>query len=358
MSRMLAGLCATTVLTTSAAAEPGRLLAVSPSANPPEGARAWRIRYETVDHLGRQTQSTGIVFAPRAPAKARPVVAWNHGTIGIVESCSPSRDPKISAQIPALDAMLARGWVVVATDYPGLGTKGPHGYLVGRAAAAAVLDGLRAARQLPGAAAGRSIALWGHSQGGHASLWAGLRAGDYAPDFRLRSVVAASPPTDLAEVLDRLDPTAKGILTGYVLQSWSMTYGLPLTQVTDARTAGIIGRATRGCLGGKTGLDQLVRIVALKGRLANLNLRAQPRWSALLQQNSVAAAPPAPLLLVSSDADKIVNDAVTRAFARRAEASGARVTLLPLPGRDHAVTAEESAQEAVAFIARHFGSAD
>jgi hypothetical protein len=32
--------------------------------------------------------------------------------------------------------MLQRGYVVTATDYPGLGTAGPHPYLVGSAKAA------------------------------------------------------------------------------------------------------------------------------------------------------------------------------------------------------------------------------
>ena len=37
--------------------------------------------------------------------------------------------------MPELARLLARGWVVVATDYPGLGTPGPHPYLVGQSEA-------------------------------------------------------------------------------------------------------------------------------------------------------------------------------------------------------------------------------
>ena len=67
--------------------------------------------------------------------------------------------------------MLAHGYVVVATDYEGLGVPGVHPYLVGISEAHAVLDSVRAARELPAAQATHRFAVWGHSQGGHAALF-------------------------------------------------------------------------------------------------------------------------------------------------------------------------------------------
>ena len=49
--------------------------------------------------------------------------------------------------------MVDRGYVVAATDYPGLGTPGPHPYLVGVSEARAVVDSVRAARTMPQAGA-------------------------------------------------------------------------------------------------------------------------------------------------------------------------------------------------------------
>ena len=66
--------------------------------------------------------------------------------------------------------MLDRGYVVAATDYPGLGTPEVHPYLVGTSEARAVLDSVRAARAIPEAAAGARFAVWGRSQGGQAAL--------------------------------------------------------------------------------------------------------------------------------------------------------------------------------------------
>lgn len=60
--------------------------------------------------------------------------------------------------------MLARGYVVTATDYPGLGMPRPHPYLVGISEGRAVLDSVRAARALPEARASGNFAVWGHSQ--------------------------------------------------------------------------------------------------------------------------------------------------------------------------------------------------
>lgn len=116
------------------------------------------------------------------PASGRDVVAWAHGTTGIAQSCAPSLVKKALSDIPSLANMLAHGWMVVASDYPGLGTTGPHAYLVGGEAANAVLDSVHAARNLRAPAAGSRFAVWGHSQGGHAALFTGQQTRRYAPE--------------------------------------------------------------------------------------------------------------------------------------------------------------------------------
>ncbi len=93
--------------------------------------------------------------------------------------------------------MVDRGYVVAATDYPGLGTPQTHPYLVGVSEARAVLDSVRAARALTGAQ--NRFAVWGHSQGGQAALFTGLIAKSYAPDLDLVGVAAAAPATDLGD---------------------------------------------------------------------------------------------------------------------------------------------------------------
>lgn len=346
---------------TAVSAAPGQLLSATPLAAP-AGAHGWRIRYETRDEFGRATPSTGMVFAPvNRPGSVptpRDIVAWQHGTVGIVPSCSPSAARDRLTSIPQLDTMLAHGWVVVATDYPGLGTPGPHTYLGGRAAAYAVLDGLTAARGISETRAGNRYALWGHSQGAHASLWAGQQRAA-APGLMLTSVVAASPPTQLAQNIAGLGALQRGILTAFVLESWSRSYGAPLDTVVDRRTAGIIGRATTGCIGQtKTGGDQLVRVAVLSQRLGRLDLTRNGRWAALLERNTPGVAwSGIPLMIVSADQDPVVADSVTQAYVERVRAAGHTVSFVPLRSKDHATTAHETGDQAVAFIARGFDAA-
>src|SRR5690606_16853591 len=126
-----------------------------------------------------------------------PVIAVGHGTTGVVPRCAPSlaAEPFADGASAALERLVRDGWVGVMSDYVGLGTAGPHAYLVGPDAAHHVLDAVRAARELDGTALADDVVVWGHSQGGHAALWTGLLAPTYAPDVALRGVAAFAPAT-------------------------------------------------------------------------------------------------------------------------------------------------------------------
>ncbi len=73
----------------------------------------------------RARSSSPRAIGPTAPA---PVIAWAHGTTGIARDCAPSvfPNPFEAGSFYALDDVIANGWVLVATDYVGLGTPGPH----------------------------------------------------------------------------------------------------------------------------------------------------------------------------------------------------------------------------------------
>jgi alpha-beta hydrolase superfamily lysophospholipase len=339
-----------------AIAAPGRLISARPVAQTEGDVRVWRIEYETRDWLGRPTRSTGVVAAPSIGSAAhRPVVAWAHGTVGIVEKCAPSRGPDPLASIPQAREMVRRGWVVVASDYPGLGSPGPHAYLVADAAAPAVLDSVRAARAIPDARAGTRFALWGHSQGGHAVLAAAQRHGAYAPELQLAGVVAVSPPTDLAANMKTVSRLARGVFAAFFARSWSAVYGVPLSSVANKTTRGVIHRATSSCVDGRTGLDQLVRVIRLRFRLGNFDFRGTQPWSELIAKNSIAATDSTvPLMIVSAANDNVVSDKVTRRFAANVCSRGARLTFLDMPRGDHARTAIDTGPQAVSWIGERF----
>lgn len=341
--------------TTAAVAAPGKLLEAVATDGAPAGAKAWRIRYETTDVDGDPTQSTGVLIAPDGPSpvQGRDIVAWAHGTVGIDAACTPIRTLD---QIPGLADMLARGWVVVASDYPGLGTRGPHAYLAGDATAAAVLDSVRAATALSAAGASRSFAVWGHSQGGHAALFTAQRVRAYAPDLQLKGVVAVSPPTDLVANMQHADATVRGLLTAFTARSWSKVYGADLSTIANKTTQGVIDRATNGCEGDPFSTAALVRLVRLRARLGSLDLSRRAPWDGLMARNSITALPAgtAPLLLVQSDADGLIATPVTQAFFEQSCKRGAIAGYLRLPDTGHATTAIVSANQAIAWIAARF----
>jgi Secretory lipase len=158
------------------AGAPGTIIRTQPMRGAPGGAAAYRVLYRSIGLHDEPIAVSGVVVIPAGPAPAggRPIVAWAHPTTGVVPRCAPSRAEVVFKQMQGLHDMVERGYVVAATDYPGLGTPGPHPYLVGVSEGRAVLDAVRAARDLPGAGAGHRFAVWGHSQGGHAVLYSGI----------------------------------------------------------------------------------------------------------------------------------------------------------------------------------------
>lgn len=152
----------------------GQLISADPVVDTPGGMQAWRVAYWTANSRGQPVRATGMVVAPREaiPPRPRDVLAWTHGSWGVATRCAPSLSPKFWTVSPGLEGA-RRGYVVVAPDYPGLGGEGIHPFLAGEDTGRSVLDAVRAAREIPGAAAGSRFAVWGESQGGHASLWTG-----------------------------------------------------------------------------------------------------------------------------------------------------------------------------------------
>ena len=85
------------------------------------------------------------------------------------------------------------------TDYEGLGTPGPHPYLLGLSEARGILDMVRAARALhPELAV--TYAIVGHSQGGQAALFAAHHQ-DWTAELDLRGVAAIAPASSLRTLL-------------------------------------------------------------------------------------------------------------------------------------------------------------
>ena len=202
----LAGPIAVAPTPNASAAGTGTVLSRSavPAVNLPSGAvRAVKVLYTTRDQNGRPARSTGVVYYPRgaAPAGGWKVLSWAHGTSGISAKCAPSitSGKRQDEMQPNIAGALARGYVVTATDYIGLGGGGVAEYLGGRSAAYNVIDMIRAARNIDPTIGKRWVSL-GHSQGGHAALWAARTAPRYAPELPMLGTVALAPASQIPEI--------------------------------------------------------------------------------------------------------------------------------------------------------------
>ena len=231
------------------AGQPGTLIRQERMGGAPQGASAYRVLYRSTGLKGEPIAVSGVVVVPDGPppAQGRPIVAWAHPTTGIVPHCAPSLAFFVFQQMQGLRDMVARGYIVTATDYPGLGTAGPHPYLVGQSEGRAVLDSVRAARNLAAMSASNRFAVWGHSQGGQAALYAGQLAKDYAPELNLVGVAAAAPATDLGALMrdDLPTPGGKNLLA-MTLWSWARVYDAPIDQVVSASALPTVNQLSEG----------------------------------------------------------------------------------------------------------------
>lgn len=171
------------------------------------GASNRLVLYRSTGITGKAVAVSGTVSVPRgrAPKGGWPVITWGHGTTGVADACAPSRDSAsspahdlIDYAYPLLQRWLKAGYAIVRTDYEGLGTPGDHPFLIGRSEGYGMLDAVRAARELD-KRLGRRVIIAGHSQGGHAALWAASLAGRWTPELKVRGTLALAPASHIGE---------------------------------------------------------------------------------------------------------------------------------------------------------------
>jgi acetyl esterase/lipase len=339
---------------------PGTLIRSEPMMFAPAGAQAYRVLYRSTGLRGEPIAVSGVIIVPPGPAPAggRPIVAWAHPTTGVVPHCAPSLAIFVFQQMAGLRQLIERGVVVAATDYPGLGTAGPHPYLVGDSEARSVIDSVRAARQLPGVGDGTTFAVWGHSQGGQASLYTGLIARSYAPELSLVGVAAAAPATSLVTLMGDDFKTSGGKnLTAMTLWSWSRVFGAPIEKVVLPEAMPTVDQLAGECI--ESIFDILARRRTEKPLeehfLSVANIAHVEPWRSLALRNSPGPlSPQIPLFLSQGTTDDLVRPEVTRAYMQRQCRAGGKVTMMWVPGVGHGFVARDSADAAVAWMMDRF----
>jgi alpha-beta hydrolase superfamily lysophospholipase len=325
------------------------------------GAVAWRVLYRSTDPAGDPIAVSGVIITPAPDGQAAPasrrVVAWAHPTTGVARGCAPSLSNDPAAAMFGAAEAIANGWVWAATDYPGLGTPGPHPYLIGRSEAHAVLDAARAAAIVEPSASS-TVAVWGHSQGGQAALWSGIVAAQYAPDLDLVGVAAAAPAIELAALVrDDVDTLGGRLLLSMGLVAWSEVFADAKLDVALTPAARPGARAiARRCIETNAQAVAVLPTVAVQRAVPFLAIdpvTTEP-WASILADNSPTAPIGVPMLVVQGLDDPIVSPSSTRRALQRRCDAGETVQMVALATVGHVTAAEVSAPSAMDWVGDRF----
>jgi pimeloyl-ACP methyl ester carboxylesterase len=335
-------------------AAPGTLIRSEPFAgySLPKGASAVRILYHSRALSGEDIAASGVVLIPAGtpPADGWPVIAWAHGTSGVARMCAPSLMQDVEYGDEGLMPMVAAGFAVVATDYAGLGTPGPHQYDNKIPQANDVVFSVPAAHAAVPALGKKWVAI-GHSQGGVA-VWgvAELEVSRNDPDYAGAISVAGDMNYEAYQSHDAetFDPvtdlywpfTAFGIKASY-----------PTFDIKRMLTPPVLARykdvTTKGCwYYAYAALKEIGKQRAVK-----------PGWDRAPEvrrynQDSRSANQPirGPLLVLAGDDDKSVAIANIAAGVKEACSRGLAIEYVHRPGLDHDPLMQKTTPEQLAWV--------
>ena len=338
--------------------DPGTVIRMEPLGVSVAGGSAFRMLYVSELPDGTPAASGGMLFIPDSPAPSggRPVVAWAHGTLGMGNACAPSRstDP-LSDLTTWLPQAMALGWVVTTTDYVGIGTPGPALYLIAQSEVRDLVNAVRAARNVPEAQAGTRYVTFGHSQGGHSSVWSGHLAPQYAPELSLLGVAAAAPALELPDIMGAQWDTAAGWVIGPdVVESWPSFYpGLPLSGVLSEAGLDNSNRLAYECIE-QAAIEGLIR-QKLGQNFFDKNPLSDPEWLDAAKNQTPAPMPPSmPVWIAQGTADNVVLAWPNAIVQKEWCAAGSAIGMLWMGDVGHVAAATTAGPEAVRWMADRF----
>lgn len=331
------------------------------SASGVSGTTAWQILYLSTTASGARTAVSGTVIVPNAAySGTRPVVAYASGTQGWGDQCAPSKEivaGNFDEQF-AVNNLLSKGWAVVVTDYPGLGTPGDETYNAGIPEGYAVLDAMRAATLLRGSGLSTAapLGIEGYSQGGAAGDWAAQLQPSYAPGLDLMGVAAGGTPANLQAVAANINGTIWFAFLAGTALGFNAAY--PSLNLSGELTPA-----------GKTALAQLDTMCQAQALITYANKRIEdytvggtnpislPKWQTVLNANNLGGMKPqVPLLEYHGLLDEVIPYSVESALHSKYCAMGVTTQLNGYVG-DHVLTQVVAQTDAVNWLSNRFAGA-
>ena len=330
-------------------------------------ARNVLVLYHTTGVDGKDRAVSGTVaIPPGAPPRGGwPVISWAHGTTGDAPVCTPSLDAVdgpvhdyLGPIDPVLDKLVAAGYAVVQTDYEGQGTPGVHPYLIGTANGRDAVDMVRAARQIEPGLSPR-WAVMGHSEGGHAALFAAALAPSWAPELQLTGVVAEAPAAFISPFIGAM-PKATAATPSFAFAALfmqaaaSVDPAVKLDQILTPAALALMPQTLDRCSGA------LYRPDSWGGLVPASAFRSDAVMQPLLKVAAASDAGPlkigVPVLILQGSTDTTVPKASSDALDKALCANGATVRYEVYAGLGHRPVVPASIDDALAWIAGRFAS--
>ncbi|WP_277451719.1 alpha/beta fold hydrolase [Janibacter sp. DB-40] len=334
---------------------------------PTIGGTTHLLLYRSTSAKGETVAVSGVVSTPAGdpPEGGWPVIAWGHGTTGTADRCAPSRsaaDQQTGVYTAAMDRMTAGlvedGYAVVRTDYEGLGTPGPHPYLMGQSAGAAMADIVLAAHELTPELSDEWVAM-GHSQGGQAALFTSRFTGAYTSGLDLRGIVALAPPSQLGAVVEMVgggrsasraeeeaqeraaSTSSTATFLGPLLVAAARTGDVPLEQVVSPQGRDLLPHLEERCVAELFRPDSFGGVDVEDFLAVEADLE---RLGRVVGTNDAAELhPQVPVVLVQGTRDTTVPRLLSDRLAEQYRERGADLEYVTVPGADHVSVLDEAA---------------
>ncbi|WP_051175581.1 lipase family protein [Nocardia exalbida] len=324
---------------------------------------AWQVKYRSTDASDDPVADVATVMVPMLPwfgPGARPLLSYQVPEDSLGTRCAPSfalRGGWDSGAVntlidtPFMAEALRRGWAVVAGDYEGPRSRFLDGVNSGRG----VLDGIRAARDLPQAGLGPAtpIGAWGYSGGAFATLWAAQMQPWYAPDVRFAGITSGGVPADWPAIAREADGTVQAGLALLIL--FAIARNDPgngvLALLNDRGRAALVENATM------CGSDLVPKYVG--ARVDDFavvpDLLSHPAFRAATDAQELGgSAPETPMYLYHSRTDDVIPVAGFTDLVGRYCAQGAAITSVHSMLPTHNPAAIGEAPGAMNFLGDRF----
>lgn len=362
----------------------GKVIAKEKIATSIPGADAWRIAYISSDLKERPTISTGLVIAPKGkpPKNGRPIVAWAHGTTGTAQNCGPSQvlDPAQDLNeyflvggtswtdfgVPAASEFIKLGYVLVSTDYQGLGGGGgKHQYTIAATQARDHINSVRAVGSMGLAGSNKKAVIYGWSQGA-GSVVAAVGLPNYINQKNTafdgveivggvalapQDIAALVPPAArsddaaAAKMMQELSTQFSGNVfdfTHLTMSLWAMAGPFPELKMSDLYTAQ--GEQMLDDVLSKKCMHSAADTISFNfGTDFKSTMKPQPAnaraWVNGMVESSVTPDKPiAPVIIYYGSKDTTVPPVMGALYQKNKCAIGGNVARVELPGQSHFTT--------------------